>query len=471
VPAPEEARWWSWRRQRLDRTARSIDDALRSVIAITSTNPSAPLALLARVPRMMTGMYEGAIRARSALRLPAMRHAVWLLAGETAHVPFHALRGTGASESNLLRRNGIGPEHWNILRERVLDACKQPVTARQIRDAVGEDGEKIGAVLSVLMTTGEVVRVHAPTLLSNAFTFVATESWLGHALPAMQRDDALAFLAGDYLQAYGPVTVDDFVWWTGLPRNRCEPALVSHEPVSLADGYLLWPGHVRAFEQSRPVANRVSLLPAWDPYPMGYASRERLGSPDAIAAAVDRNGNSLPVVLVEGAIAGLWDFALDRGQNCTITFRMFEEPGARLREGIESEAGAVAHLFQARSLKLVRARHSSRSRTTSKKEEPAPPAHARPRARRARPSAKRARPSAKRAPAKKRAAAKKKAPAKRVASKVRTGAKRAAAKKSSAGKARVSVRRVAAKKRAPVKRRAAPAKRSAAKRRAHKRKR
>lgn len=356
MAAPEETRWWSWRRQRLDRTARGIDDALKSVIAITSAHPSGPLSLLARVPRMMWGMYDGAIRSRAALRLPAMRRALWMLAADTAHIPFQACRGTGASESNLLRRNGVGPEHWNTLRERVLEACAQPASARDIKAAVGGDAEKVGAVLTVLAATGEVLRVQAPSLTSNAFTFVAMESWLGRPLAAMPRDEALTFLAGDYLQAYGPVTVDDFTWWTGLPRIRCEQALVSHEPISMGDGYLLWPAHLRAFEGTRPQANRVNLLPAWDAYPMGYADRSRMGEPRTVAAAFDRAGNSLPIVLVEGRIAGLWDFALDRGQSCTITISLFDEGGARLWEAVEAEAGAVAHLFQARSLNLVRSR-------------------------------------------------------------------------------------------------------------------
>ena len=104
----ESARWWSWRRQRLDRSCRGIDDALHSVIALSSAHPSAPLSLLARVPRMLGGMYEGATRSRTMIRLPAMRKAIWLLAHDTAHIPFNACRGSGVLEKSLLRRVGVG---------------------------------------------------------------------------------------------------------------------------------------------------------------------------------------------------------------------------------------------------------------------------------------------------------------------------------------------------------------------------
>ncbi|MCA1832331.1 MAG: DNA glycosylase AlkZ-like family protein [Actinomycetota bacterium] len=360
--APEQARWWSWRRQRLDRTARGVEDALHSVVALSSANPSAPLSLLARVPRMLQGMYEGATMHRTAVRLPAMRRAVWLLAADTAHIPFHACRGTGVNEQTLLRRTGVSSEYWNELRARILQVCERPMDAREIKSAVGGDDEKTSAVLSVLASTGEVVRVRAPSLFSNAFAFASTEAWIGSPLPAMPRDDALTFLAGDYLQAYGPITVDDFVWWSGIPRNRCEPALEAHEPVRLDDGYVLWPAHARAFEQSRSVANRVNLLPAWDAYPMGYLDRSRLGEPEAVELAFDRAGNSLPIILVEGRIGGLWDFRMSRAGTLTVTIRLFDSAGERIWEAVEAEASAVASLFQARSLSIVRERAARATR-------------------------------------------------------------------------------------------------------------
>lgn len=440
--APEQARWWSWRRQRLDRTSRGVEDALKSVIAITSANPSAPLALLARVPRMLQGMYDGAVKARVAVRLPAMRRAVWLTAADTAHIPFHACRGTGITERNLLRRSGVGPDRWNELREQILKLCEKPLDAREVKAAIREDPEKLSAVLTVLATTGEILRVRAPSLHSNSFAFAATEAWLGRPLAPMPRDDALTFLAGDYLQAYGPATVEDFVWWTGLPRQRCEPALMQHDPMRLEDGHLLWPAHARAFEQSRPVANRVNLLPAWDAYPMGYADRSRLGRPDAVAAAFDRTGNSLPIVLVEGRIAGLWDFRLSRADVITIDVNMFEGAGGRLWEDIEAEAGAIAALFQARSLRITRAER--RLATTETGRAPAAPTAVPMRAAPRRVSTKRA--GTKRAGTKRTGA--KRAGTKRTATKrtSTTRARRAAPKRAaSAGRKRTAAKRAPAK--------------------------
>ncbi len=350
----EQARWWSWRRQRLDRSARGIEDALRSVIAITGLNPNAALALLARVPRMLPGMYEGSTRSKVAVRLPAMRRAIWLMATSTAHIPFRATRGTGSSERGVLRRAGVGEEHFNDLRARMLEVCQKPQTAIEIKEALGDDEEKVSGVINVLAASGDLVRVRAPNLFSNAFSFAAASAWMG-PLPDMNNDDALAFLAGDYLQAYGPVTVDDFTWWSGVNRARCEAALLQHEPEVLDDGYLLWPTHLRAFEDTRPLAHRVNLLPAFDPYPMGYLDRSRLGTGEILGLATDRSEGSLPMVLVEARLTGTWSFTLNRFGSLTITATMYEEPGARLWESIEAEAGAVATLLGAHQLTVQRA--------------------------------------------------------------------------------------------------------------------
>ncbi len=104
---------------------------------------------------------------------------------------------------------------------------------------------------------------------------------LGHDLPEADPAEALVWLAGDYLKGFGPATVEDFAWWAGVPAARAEEAIGAHDPADVGDGLVMWPTDVHAFEGTRPVANRVNLLPAWDAYTMGYAeaSRARFADP------------------------------------------------------------------------------------------------------------------------------------------------------------------------------------------------
>jgi winged helix DNA-binding protein len=350
----EQVRWWSWRRQRLDRSSRGIDDCLRSIIGVYSANPMGALSLLARVPRLMQGMVEGAIDSKTALRLPAMRRTTWLLHSETAHLAFRATSGQ-APLKVLLRRSGVSEDEYARLEREILLAAGLPKMAEQIREAIKDPPEKLNPVLGAMTARGTLLRIKAKTPLSNAFSYAATRVWLGHELPEADPTEALVWLAGDYLKAFGPATVEDFAWWSGVELGQAEAAIRAHDPADMGDGLLMWATDVHAFEGTRSVANRVNLLPAWDPYTMGYAesSRARFADPDVMPFLYDKGGNATSVILIDGTVAGLWDFTLS-DRKIEIRIGLFEDPTPRALEGIEAEAGLVAGYFHARDVQIRR---------------------------------------------------------------------------------------------------------------------
>ena len=361
----EQIRWWSWRRQRLDRSCRGIDDCLRSIIGVYSANPTAALSLLARVPRIMPGMVEGAIDSKIALRLPAMRRTVWMLHAETAHLALHAT-SSGASDRWLLRREGLTEEEYDRLEHEILLAAGRPMTADQIREAIKDPPAKLAPMLHALTATGKLLRIKAKTPLSNAFSYAATRVWLGHELPDADPGEALVWLAGDYLKAFGPATVEDFAWWAGVEPAQAEAAVRAHDPTDVGDGLLMWPKDVHAFEWTRAVANRVNLLPAWDAYTMGYAepSRTRFADPELLPYLYDKNGNATSVILIDGTVGGLWDFTLS-DRKIEIRIGLFEDPMPRALAAIEAEAGLVAAYFNTRTFEIrrVKIRNALSTRT------------------------------------------------------------------------------------------------------------
>jgi hypothetical protein len=350
----EQIRWWSWRRQRLDRSCRGIDDCLRSIVGVYSANPQGALSLLARVPRLMQGMVEGAVDSRIALRLPAMRRTVWMLHVETAHMAFHAT-DTSAPARWLLKREGTSEEEYARLEREILLAAGRPMTTDQIREAIKDPPEKLGPVLQALCAEAKLIRVKPKTIQSNLFTYAAMRVWLGHELPDADPTESLTWLAGEYLKAFGPATVEDFAWWAGVPAPQAEAAVRAHDPADLGDGLLMFEKDVRGFEGTRPVANRVNLLPALDAYTMGYAepSRTRFADPGMLPYLYDKGGNATSMVLIEGKVAGLWDHTLS-DKKIEIRIGMFEEPPPRQMAAIEAEAGLVASYFHARDTQIRR---------------------------------------------------------------------------------------------------------------------
>jgi hypothetical protein len=350
----EQVRWWSWRRQRLDRTCRGVEDCLRSIVGVYSANPMGSLSLLARVPRIMQGMVDGAVESKIALRLPAMRRTVWMLHSETAHLAFHAA-DTVPPFRWLLKREGFTEEEYARLEREILLAAGRPLQADAIREAIKDPPAKLTSVLGALCAEGKLLRVKAKTPISNTFAYVATRVWLGHELPEADPAEALAWLAGEYLRGFGPATAEDFAWWAGVPQPKADEALRAHDPADVGDGLLMLPSDVHAFSQTRSVAGRVNLLPAWDAYTMGYApaSRARFADPEVLPFLYDKGGNATSVILIDAAVGGLWDFTL-KDRRIEIRVGLFEDPAPRAWGSIQAELALVAGFFNARDTEIRR---------------------------------------------------------------------------------------------------------------------
>ena len=120
---------------------------------------------------------------------------------------------------------------------------------------VGAEPEEFKGVSAKMTRDGELLRIGADGLRSNELGYVANE------LDDADADEALAWLAGEYLRAFGPIRVKDFVWWAGVNATRAKQALAAHETEELVDGLLIRP-------EDRPRLDKASTCS-----PSGTATR------------------------------------------------------------------------------------------------------------------------------------------------------------------------------------------------------
>ncbi len=85
-------RAWSYLRQRLGRGASGPMEALRDVVAVYSSHPTAPLSLLSRSQSFDAQRLGEMEQRREVLRIPAMRQSIFLVPTETAPRIFAATR-------------------------------------------------------------------------------------------------------------------------------------------------------------------------------------------------------------------------------------------------------------------------------------------------------------------------------------------------------------------------------------------
>jgi hypothetical protein len=140
--------------------------------------------------------------------------------------------------------------------------------------------------------------------------FVLSRDWLGQGL-ALAHDEALAELARRYLRAYAPAGPEDLSAWSGLGKGEARQAwrLIQDELVEVAsEGGPAWLLASQAgwLDEPPPTGPIVRLLPRFDTYLLGYASRDLVVEAE-YARRVNAGGGIIhPVVLVDGRAVGLW---------------------------------------------------------------------------------------------------------------------------------------------------------------------
>lgn len=331
----EQLRWFAYERQRLGRAAPDAATALRDVVAVYSSHPSAPLSLHARAASLTADEF----RALDVVRVPAMRGSIHALPPETAHLAFGALPEGAAAAASRLRYFKLTPESYAALRDQVLAVADVPLTAAQLKEAIGFDGDLRG-VIGAMGREGLLVRVGADGLRSNALRYVR-----GSLAPA-EPEAALAWLAGEYLRAFGPAREADFRWWAGVTARQSAAALAQVDTVALDGGMLLRAEDEAAFAAARPRRGAVDLLPKWDCYQMGYPAdgRARFAHPDIAERCYDFRGDGVPMVLVDGEAAGVW--ALRPGKRVAVEFDWFAPPGAKVERAVAERVEAVRALLE-----------------------------------------------------------------------------------------------------------------------------
>jgi hypothetical protein len=224
-------------------------------------------------------------------------------------------------------------------------AKDEPRLRTQLHFAVGKSYAGTQSVSSrlllVLAAEGRVVRGRPRgSWISSQYTWSPIDHWLPGGLPGWSREAAQAELIRRWLAAFGPGTVADLRWWTGLTSGQVKRALAEVGAVEVElDGA---PGHVLP-DDLDPVPNpepRVALLPALDPTVMGWTGRGwYLG--DHAPHLFDRNGNAGPTIWWDGRVVGGWAQRKDGD----IAFRLLEDVGPDARAAVEAEAGRLGEWF------------------------------------------------------------------------------------------------------------------------------
>ena len=220
-------------------------------------------------------------------------------------------------------------------------AKDDPRLAQQIVLAEGKPYEGrqsvVSRILLLLAAEGRIVRGRPRgSWVSGQYRWSVVDAWLPDGVPPWSLQEAQAELVRRWLRGFGPATIADVKWWTGLPMGQVRRAVAETGAVEVdLDGTpgLVLPDDLDPVPAPGPWA---ALLPALDPTTMGWAGRDFYLGPHR-PALFDRNGNAGPTIWLDGHVVGGW------AQRTTgeVVLRLLEDVGTDASEAIEAEAARL----------------------------------------------------------------------------------------------------------------------------------
>jgi hypothetical protein len=183
-------------------------------------------------------------------------------------------------------------------------------------------------------------------------TFVRPDQWLG-GWTEVDGTAALCEVLRRYLSAYGPATHREFAQWFGM-----QPSVALALTRQLAgeleevdvEGHRAWLLSSEAAVAFPLVQDVVRLLPHFDCYVIGCHPRDRLVPADWAKRVLTRSGiGNLPVVVVDGIVAGLWQ-QRRTGRRLEIRVEAFQPLNAHQHQELEAAVARVGEIVEAQSV-------------------------------------------------------------------------------------------------------------------------
>jgi len=124
----------------------------------------------------------------------------------------------------------------------------------------------------------------------------------------LSAEDARTALAARYVASHGPVTVNDFVWWSGLTVGEARRVFESVSPALRKeqigdDTYWSSPTEPTATRRDVPA---VHLMPNYDEYFIAYRDRRPTAALPPLSGPLDPMDTFAHLLCIEGRFGGFW---------------------------------------------------------------------------------------------------------------------------------------------------------------------
>ena len=341
------------RRESLDAAA-----AVRRVCALQAQHPASPyLALWNRIGGFDPADLDAAYARREVVRATLMRVTLQTVRAED-YPEFHQAMVGMLRHSRLFdprfTSSGLSIAEADALLPAVAEFTARPRTVGEIEELLSTLlGERKKGVWWALRTFAALHRAPAdgPWSFDDPPSFVAAGPKPGGGDAPV---DAVGWLLRSYLRAFGPASARDFAQFTMLRRptiaEAVRAAVLAGEITELAgpdrEPLIDVAGAVLPAEDS---VAPPRLLPMWDSVLLAYFDRSRIIPAEYRPLVIRRNGDVLPVILIDGYVTGVWRPA--EGRIEITTFRRLSEEEWK---GVQEESDLLTRFLAGREPDVYR---------------------------------------------------------------------------------------------------------------------
>ncbi|WP_112239206.1 winged helix DNA-binding domain-containing protein [Kribbella monticola] len=313
----------------LRREPLGVVEATRRIVAIQGQQAASPyVALWNRIDGFEPDELDAAFARRELVKATLMRFTLHVVHAED-HLPMHkAMQPSLRTRLGDARYTeaGLTRDDADAVIAKLLEFLAEPRSNAEIeawlQDQIDGPPKSMWWALRAFMPV-----LHSPTGGPWAFGYRPTyrAAVAAHTpLDPDASDAALQTLVWRYLEGFGPATMADIAQFASVQRARARAAIEALgnklETLEGPDGKDLYdvPGGLRPDEDT-PAPSR--FLPMWDSTLLAYADRGRLVPAEYRKIITRTNGDTLPTLLVDGYVAGVWR-TVDDGIEATAFHRL-----------------------------------------------------------------------------------------------------------------------------------------------------
>lgn len=303
----------------------TLVDAVSNRPGFFGPSPVAFLSVKARRPSIQLGdLDEAILNDRTLMRASAFRGSLFLLSTQDFPIYFRCFhhylfqRGLQKLQESKINKNHL--YHFADLLEAADPTL--PLSVPNIADIIfpgrrdRPSVEVCHRIVQKLCDMAVLVRASAKGWRGNDFTYALLKTWVPEiSIKPDNPETARTETVRKYLRAYGPASMDDIAWWTGLPLIQVQRSIshlrreaVRFHVETYRDDMIGLKETVDLLRKRIPMEEEIQLLPPWDPYTLGWRCRKRLADKEYFPFIYDANGNATSVIVDHGRIVGVWQF-------------------------------------------------------------------------------------------------------------------------------------------------------------------